>query len=185
MREPQFWWRKDSVAARLLVPAGALYGAMARTRLAARGRHAAAPVICIGNLVLGGAGKTPTAIAIASLLRAMQEKPIFLTRGYGGRLQGPVKVEPVAHRAGDLLLRCSPGEPNRVHAHTWPNLPLAHQCLVPRSETLIDFRMLRNARSRCSTTRKNQRGGRYPKCHRDPFQFARLFKNSDKIPKHR
>jgi tetraacyldisaccharide 4'-kinase len=102
MREPQFWWRKDSLAARLLAPAGALYGAVARTRLAASGRQVAAPVICIGNLVLGGAGKTPTAIAIALLLHAMQENPVFLTRGYGGKLRGPTIVDPVAHRAGDV-----------------------------------------------------------------------------------
>ena len=126
MREPQFWWRKDSLAARLLAPAGTLYGAVARTRLAASGRQVAAPVICIGNLVLGGAGKTPTAIAIASLLKAMQEKAVFLTRGYGGKLRGPITVDPVAHRAGDvgdeplLLAQVAPTivADSRVHGAT-------------------------------------------------------------------
>jgi tetraacyldisaccharide 4'-kinase len=66
-------------------------------------------VICVGNPTVGGAGKTPTAIAIARLLIAAGEQPMFLTRGYGGRLAGPVVVEAThsAIQVGDepLLLR--------------------------------------------------------------------------------
>jgi tetraacyldisaccharide 4'-kinase len=60
----------------------------------------ALPVVCIGNLVAGGAGKTPVALAVAALLRERQ--PHFLTRGYGGRLRGPVRVDPSRHSAADV-----------------------------------------------------------------------------------
>jgi tetraacyldisaccharide 4'-kinase len=60
------------------------------------------PVVCIGNFTLGGAGKTPTAIAAAQLLAAAGERPVFLTRGYGGRLHGPVRVDTERHRAEDI-----------------------------------------------------------------------------------
>ena len=49
------------------------------------------PVICIGNFTAGG-GKTPTAIAVAKVLKEAGERPSFLTRGYGGKTQGPVLV---------------------------------------------------------------------------------------------
>src|SRR5262249_45621952 len=68
-------------------------------RLARRGRRAAAPVVCIGNFTVGGAGKTPTALAVARMLAAAGERPVFLSRGYGGTLAGPVLVDPTRHRA--------------------------------------------------------------------------------------
>jgi len=113
MREPAFWWRKPGVAAALLAPLGALYGAVAARRMARPGRRARVPVICIGNLTLGGSGKTPAAIATARMLQAAGERPAFLTRGYGGRLAGPVLVSP-AHTAAEvgdeplLLARVAP-----------------------------------------------------------------------------
>jgi tetraacyldisaccharide 4'-kinase len=72
------------------------------------------PVVCIGNLTVGGAGKTPTALAVARMLAAAGERPVFLSRGYGGALVGPVFVDPSQHRArevGDeplLLARAAP-----------------------------------------------------------------------------
>jgi tetraacyldisaccharide 4'-kinase len=113
MRAPAFWWGKPGAASALLSPLAAIYGAVAARRLAQPGTRAAVPVICIGNPTVGGAGKTPTAIAIARLLIAAGEKPAFLTRGYGGRLAGPVMIDP-AHTAiqvGDealLLARVAP-----------------------------------------------------------------------------
>jgi len=59
-------------------------------------------VICIGNPTLGGAGKTPTAIAVASMLKAAGERPVFLSRGYGGRKRGPLVVAPGRDRAADV-----------------------------------------------------------------------------------
>src|SRR2546423_4976368 len=98
MRAPAFWWKKPGAAAALLSPFAAIYGAVAARCLAQPGTHLGIPVICIGNLTAGGAGKTPAAIAIARLLIAAGEKPMFLTRGYGGALPRPPPV-PSPHTA--------------------------------------------------------------------------------------
>jgi tetraacyldisaccharide 4'-kinase len=66
------------------------------------GRSAGVPVICLGNLTVGGAGKTPAALAVGRLLLAAHERPYFLSRGYGGRLGGPVLVNRSVHRAADV-----------------------------------------------------------------------------------
>jgi tetraacyldisaccharide 4'-kinase len=114
MREPPFWWRAAGIEARLLVPAAAIYGAVAASRLKREGYRAGVPVICIGNPTLGGAGKTPTALAVARMLKAAGERPVFLSRGYGGCQRGPLLVAPDRHRAaavGDeplLLARLAP-----------------------------------------------------------------------------
>jgi tetraacyldisaccharide 4'-kinase len=113
MREPAFWWEKPGLASRLLAPLAALYGTVAARRMRRPGRRAGAKVVCIGNLTVGGAGKTPTAIAAAQALRDIGANPAFLTRGYGGRLDGPVIVSPThsAAAVGDeplLLARVAP-----------------------------------------------------------------------------
>jgi tetraacyldisaccharide 4'-kinase len=102
MRPPAFWWREPGVATAALWPFGVLYGAVAARRLSRQGYRADVPVICMGDFTLGGAGKTPAAIATAMLLRAAGEQPAFLTRGYGGRLTGPVQVDPTAHDAAQV-----------------------------------------------------------------------------------
>ncbi|MGY2052486.1 tetraacyldisaccharide 4'-kinase [Methylobacterium sp. JK268] len=103
MRAPGFWWRADpSWQARLLAPIGRLYGGQVARRMRRPGTRAPLPVLCVGNLTLGGAGKTPTALALAELLRAGGRRPAFLSRGYGGRLPGPVQVEPGRHEAADV-----------------------------------------------------------------------------------
>jgi tetraacyldisaccharide 4'-kinase len=72
------------------------------------------PVICIGNFTVGGAGKTPAALALAAVLKGQGKRPFFLSRGYGGSLAGPILVDPEAHRTsqvGDeplLLARVAP-----------------------------------------------------------------------------
>jgi tetraacyldisaccharide 4'-kinase len=101
MQAPGFWWRKSGAAATLLSPFAAIYGSIAGRRLAQSGERAGVPVICIGNPTVGGAGKTPTAIAVARLLISAGERPAFLTRGFGGRLAGPVLVE-APHSANDV-----------------------------------------------------------------------------------
>src|SRR5258707_9471823 len=99
MREPSFWWSEGSFASALLAPLAAIYGAVAQWRLGRDGERAGAPVVCIGNLTVGGAGKTPTALAIARVLAAAGERPVFLSRGYGGTLAGPLLVDPARQRA--------------------------------------------------------------------------------------
>jgi tetraacyldisaccharide 4'-kinase len=101
MHEPAFWWRDGSPFAGLLAPLAAAYGTIAARRLMQPGARARVPVVCIGNLTVGGSGKTPTAIAVARALQAAGATPAFLTRGYGGRLAGPVAVAP-AHGAAEI-----------------------------------------------------------------------------------
>jgi tetraacyldisaccharide 4'-kinase len=102
MREPDFWWQKPGIASWLLSPFALIYGAVAGSRMRRAGFRAGIPVICVGNFTLGGTGKTPSAIAIANLLAAKGQKPFFLTRGYGGQLRGPIRVDPSLHRASDV-----------------------------------------------------------------------------------
>jgi tetraacyldisaccharide 4'-kinase len=102
MREPGFWHGPASLNSHLLRPIGALYGTIAARRLQRRGLHAGIPVLCVGNYHVGGAGKTPTVLALANLLRELGETPVVLSRGYGGRLRGPVRVDPGRHAASDV-----------------------------------------------------------------------------------
>jgi tetraacyldisaccharide 4'-kinase len=102
MREPAFWHRPASWKSHLLRPLGALYGAVAAQRLQRKGFDAGVPVLCVGNYHLGGAGKTPTVLALAGMLRDLEETPVVLSRGYGGRLRGPVIVDPARHGAADV-----------------------------------------------------------------------------------
>jgi tetraacyldisaccharide 4'-kinase len=102
MREPAFWHRPSSWRSHLLKPLGALYGAVAAKRLQRKGLDAGIPVICVGNYHVGGAGKTPTVLALAQLLPELGELPVVLSRGYGGKLRGPVKVDVERHAASDV-----------------------------------------------------------------------------------
>jgi tetraacyldisaccharide 4'-kinase len=91
MRAPDFWWSaKPSLFGRLMTamlsPFSALYGRAVVRRMAQTGSRVSAPVICVGNFVAGGAGKTPTALALAKWLKRAGETPYFLSRGYGGAL---------------------------------------------------------------------------------------------------
>ncbi|HZZ62516.1 MAG TPA: tetraacyldisaccharide 4'-kinase [Roseiarcus sp.] len=116
MRAPGFWRPGDPTAlARLLQPIGALYGATTARRMARPGARAAAPVVCVGNFVAGGAGKTPAAIALARMLIDEGKRVAFLSRGYGGaKREEPVRVDPNvddARTVGDeplLLGRVAP-----------------------------------------------------------------------------
>jgi tetraacyldisaccharide 4'-kinase len=102
MREPAFWHRPPSWTSSLLLPLGAIYGWVAAQRMQRRGLDAGIPVLCIGNYHTGGAGKTPTVLALASLLRDLGETPVVLSRGYGGRLRGPIRVDATRHVAEDI-----------------------------------------------------------------------------------
>ena len=102
MREPAFWYRPRSFTSYALQPLGLLYGAITERRMLRAGADAGLPVICVGNYHLGGAGKTPTVLALTKLLRELGETPVVLSRGYGGRLKGPVMVEPARHSAADV-----------------------------------------------------------------------------------
>jgi tetraacyldisaccharide 4'-kinase len=111
MRAPEFWHGGWSLAAELLAPAAAVYTAVGRWRHAhARPVRASVPVICIGNVVAGGAGKTPVAMAVAARLPGAW----CLTRGYGGKASDARVIDPArdtAAEVGDealLLARVAP-----------------------------------------------------------------------------
>ncbi|GAB5470497.1 MAG: tetraacyldisaccharide 4'-kinase [Rhodospirillales bacterium] len=99
MRAPDFW-RHHGLLANLLAPAACLYalGAARRQRLA-QPQELPVPLICVGNPVAGGAGKTPVALSLAGRLIAQGRRPVFLTRGYGGGRAGPTTVDPAQHDA--------------------------------------------------------------------------------------
>jgi tetraacyldisaccharide 4'-kinase len=102
MREPGFWYRPASWKSHLLRPLAALYGAVAAHRLKRKGLAAGIPVLCVGNYHGGGAGKTPTVLALAGVLCELGETPVVLTRGYRGKLKGPVRVDAARHSAADV-----------------------------------------------------------------------------------
>lgn len=102
MRAPDFW-RTGGAAAALLAPLGAVYALGGRLRQAwVTPDRVAVPVICVGNLVAGGAGKTPVALAVAERLRRRGIDAHIVTRGYGGKETGPLRVDPSQHTAADV-----------------------------------------------------------------------------------
>jgi tetraacyldisaccharide 4'-kinase len=105
MRAPGFWFTppdRPGLWPRLLAPLGWLYAMGTARRLQQPGYVAEVPVICVGNLSAGGAGKTPTVIALADRLAARGHAVHIVSRGYGGRLVGPVRVEEARHRADEV-----------------------------------------------------------------------------------
>ena len=102
MREPAFWQPPSSWLSRLLMPLAAIYGEIAGSRMARQGVAVGIPVLCVGNYHVGGAGKTPTTLALVALLRELGETPVVLSRGYGGSLRGPVQVDLVRHVAAEV-----------------------------------------------------------------------------------
>jgi len=103
-RAPGFWhaaqpdWR-----ARLLRPLGSLYARATARRLAQGARaRVGKPVVCVGNINAGGTGKTPTVMAVAAHLRDLYHRPHIVSRGYGGTLEGPVRVDPARHTAAQV-----------------------------------------------------------------------------------
>ena len=84
----------------MLTPLGlALQLAGVLRRAATKPERAPVPVICVGNLVAGGAGKTPVVLSLLEILAERGLKPAALTRGYGGEEAGPLQVVPDSHDA--------------------------------------------------------------------------------------
>jgi tetraacyldisaccharide 4'-kinase len=117
---PSFWYDKPGALARVLSPLSLLYARVARSRAArVTPYRSKLPVICIGNFTAGGGGKTPTALAVAKMLQGQGMRPCFLTRGYGGTIQGPHLVSEKDHadQVGDEPLLLAAVAPTVIAAN--------------------------------------------------------------------
>ena len=106
MRAPAFWFTDRAAPGlmpRVLRPLSMIWR-LASERRQRRGRHVRVPVpvICVGNINVGGTGKTPTVIALMGLLNEMGVVAHVISRGYGGKVQGPLRVDEVTHTASDV-----------------------------------------------------------------------------------
>ncbi|MXP63420.1 tetraacyldisaccharide 4'-kinase [Roseomonas sp. M0104] len=120
MRAPDFWsGGSGGIAPLLLSPIAALYAAATARRMARPGWRAPIPVICCGNATAGGAGKTTVALDLGQRLSNRGVSTHFLTRGYGGKLKGPVRVDAAQHDSqavGDEALLLAATRPTWVAA---------------------------------------------------------------------
>ena len=103
MKPPLFWFRDQSLWAIALTPLSWVWRAVSLRRWR-KGAHLrlSVPVICVGNINMGGTGKTPTVIALVGQLQAMGKTPHVVSRGYGGDQQGPTAVDLHRHSADDV-----------------------------------------------------------------------------------
>jgi tetraacyldisaccharide 4'-kinase len=104
---PRWWYSRDRrvmpVTRALLTPASWIWAAVTARRIArASPAEIGIPVICVGNLTLGGTGKTPIVRAVAERLAAYGVEVHLLSRGYGGSLEGPVRVDPARHGGAEV-----------------------------------------------------------------------------------
>jgi tetraacyldisaccharide 4'-kinase len=121
-------WLRRGWTSRLLWPLSLLYSALVRARFAAYHRgwlpqtRLPVPVVVVGNVVVGGAGKTPTAIAVVQHLQSLGHRPGVVSRGHGRRPLRPgqslaevveVRADTPAHVSGDepALIRQATGVP--------------------------------------------------------------------------
>ena len=127
MKTPKYW-QSNSAVSKLLTPISKLYGLATQLRLRLKKTQKAdIPVICIGNITAGGTGKTPVSASIAKMLVNALYHPIFVTRGYGGKLQN-VLVNNKKHTAqdvGDEPLLLSEQAPVVVNADRFAGAALA------------------------------------------------------------
>ncbi|MBE7729179.1 tetraacyldisaccharide 4'-kinase [Komagataeibacter sp. FXV3] len=117
MQAPAFWWNAPAHpgwAARLLFPLSWLYASATARRVRHTGWRAPVPVLCCGNIGVGGTGKTPLGLDLAQRAIARGRRPAFLSRGYGGHRPMGTRVDPDRHTARDtgdeplLLARVAP-----------------------------------------------------------------------------
>ena len=114
LKSPKFWQKKNTFLSKILSPLGRIYAWGVHQKLKnTKSYRSKIPVICIGNLVMGGVGKTPLAVSVGEYFKMNGMRPVFLTRGYGGGLSN-VLVDLDKHTAketGDealLLARVAP-----------------------------------------------------------------------------
>lgn len=131
LKAPRFWYRRSPpVWSYALWPVSFVYRFLVCLRaMIRRPQRAPFPVISVGNLVMGGAGKTPVVIALAHMLKNKGWRPVIISKGYGGRLLGPIWVDPLQHiyrDVGDealLLARAAPTLVSRRRARALDHIP--------------------------------------------------------------
>jgi tetraacyldisaccharide 4'-kinase len=136
VRAPAFWQR-DGLTARLLAPLSPLYEAATARRVARPGWRAPVPVICCGNASVGGAGKTTLALDLGTRLLARGMRVAFLTRRYGRRSGGAIRVDLARHGApevGDEALLLAALAPTFVAAD---RAPAARAAIAAGADVLI------------------------------------------------
>ncbi len=100
---PPFWWQKPGWQAFLLSPFSWIYGQVSARRMEhPPSDFVSVPVICVGNFIAGGAGKTPTVLALVKCAKSMKLKPGILSRGFGGGVSVATLVEPDKHDSRDV-----------------------------------------------------------------------------------
>lgn len=108
MRPPAFWSEDNgrssgALTRALLSPLGWIYAGLTARRIrTTTPAPAPAPVVCVGNLTVGGTGKTPVSVTLLETARRLGRTPAALSRGHGGRLPGPLRVDPGSHSARDV-----------------------------------------------------------------------------------
>ncbi|MGI9399891.1 MAG: tetraacyldisaccharide 4'-kinase [Rhizobiaceae bacterium] len=100
---PPFWWKRPGFFSVLLYPMGFVWGRAAAVRMSLPpDASVSVPVLCIGNFIAGGAGKTPTAIEFGKAAARRRIPFGYLTRGYGGLYKGPMVVDPEKHNSSEV-----------------------------------------------------------------------------------
>ena len=101
MRTPKFWGQEKGFWISLLKPISAIYAFMTKRRVKKQGYKSTLPVICVGNIFVGGVGKTPVCLALGELLHAHDHSFYYLNNGYKAQKQNVV-VDRRAHAALDV-----------------------------------------------------------------------------------
>lgn len=102
MKQPAFWYQNHSLIKTCLLPFGWLYSGIVQFRL----KHTKAyepkiPVVCVGNISVGGTGKTPICLALADYFQTKGLNVFFLSHGYKSKLQN-VLIDPRTHTSADV-----------------------------------------------------------------------------------
>ncbi len=128
-KAPKFWQKKSSLLSTLLTPFSKVYEGYAAYQSTRTPKEKVdVPIICVGNLVLGGAGKTPTVMALVKMLQKAGETPHIVSRGYGAFIKRTQRVNPKEHsyiRVGDEPLLLANVAPTWVGANRLQTLKTA------------------------------------------------------------
>ena len=134
MQAPKFWDKKESKLAKILSPIGSVYAWIVARRLSkAHPYQAKMPVICVGNISVGGTGKTPVCLALAKLLKEKGQSPWFLNHGYHASQQSVI-VDIKSHSAlevGDEALLLAESTPTIVDSARARGAQLAEKMNAP------------------------------------------------------